>query len=239
MKTKSLRSYGFWITALNKAGNWKTHLCGDGGKVKGLLQDLSKRVGMLKHLRKNLSTNKFKILASGLFTSKMTYGIAAWGTVWGINARFQEENWNSITMRKVEMKKLQVLQNSTLRLLLGKKYDTPTSILLGDSKSLSVNQMVAHTILCQVWKIKKSAQPEYHFERLFGGRPEHMNIGTRSAANNDLQVNFRLSVGRGSFFYLATNLWNSIPTEIRDSATYLSFKTAARKWTLSRIPMKI
>ena len=23
MKTKSLRSYGFWITALNKAGNWK------------------------------------------------------------------------------------------------------------------------------------------------------------------------------------------------------------------------
>ena len=224
---------------VNKDGNWKTHLCGDGGKVKGLLQDLSKRIGMLKNLRKNLSTNKFKILISGLFTSKMTYGIAAWGTVWGINARFQEENWNSITMRKVEMKKLQVLQNSTLRLLLDKKYDTPTSILLGDSKSLSVNQMVAHTILCQVWKIKKSAQPEYHFERLFGGRPEHMNIGTRSAANNDLQVNFRLSVGRGSFFYLATNLWNSIPTEIRDSATYLSFKTAARKWTLSRIPMKI
>ena len=36
---------------VNKEGNWKTHLCGDGAKQKGLLQDLSKRVGMLKQLR--------------------------------------------------------------------------------------------------------------------------------------------------------------------------------------------
>ena len=193
---------------------------------------------MLKKLRNNLSVNKFKILVSGLFTSKMTYGIAAWGAVWGSKARYQDENHNSMTISKAEMKKLQVLQNSTLRLLLGKKYDTPTSILLAESKSLSVNQTVAYSILCQTWKIKKSAQPRYHFERLFG-RHLYQDRETRSVASNDPRVNFRLSVGRGSFFYFATNLWNSIPTQARETATYPRFKAAARQWTLYNIPMKI
>ena len=136
------------------------------------------------------------------------------------------------------MKKLQVLQNSTLRLMLGKRYDTPTSILLGESKTLSVNQTVAHSILCQVWKIRKSAQPRYHYERLFG-RHENTDIETRSMANNDTRVDFRLSVGRGSFFYLASNLWNSLSSAVRDIVTYPSFKRAARQWTLENIPMKV
>ena len=56
---------------INQFGTWKNHLHGDGGDNKGLLKDLSKRVGMLKQLRKNLSISRFKMLISGLFSSKL------------------------------------------------------------------------------------------------------------------------------------------------------------------------
>ena len=195
------------------------------------------RIGMLKQLRRHLSINKFKILVSGLFTSKLIYGIAAWGAVWGNNSRYQEDHQNSITMRKDDMRKLQVLQNSTLRLMLGKRYDYPTSSLLYESNSLSVNQTVAYSIMCQVWKIKTTTQPKYHYERLFG-RLMNPEVSTRSIVSQETRINFKLSMGRGSFFYLGSNLWNSLPITIRESSTHQQLKRAARGWTLENIPMK-
>ena len=85
------------------------------------------------------------MLVSGLFTSKVQYGITAWGNP----VRYQEIGQNSMNLGKEGMRKLQVLQNTTLRLLLKKKYDTPTSSLLTESKSLSVNQTVASCMLNQ------------------------------------------------------------------------------------------
>ena len=108
-------------------------------KNKGLLQDLTKRIGMLRQSKRNLSIGKFKILLSGLFTSKLLYGITAWGSVWGYESRYQADNHNMMTMRKADMRKLQVLQNSTLRL--GKRYGTSTYSLLMESKELSVNHL--------------------------------------------------------------------------------------------------
>ena len=135
------------------------------------------------------------------------------------------------------MKKLQVLQNSTLRLMLGKRYDYPTSSLLNESNSLSVNQTVAYSIMCQVWKIKTTTQPKYHHERLFG-RLVNPEVSTRSIVSQETRVNFKLSMGRGSFFYFGSNLWNSLPITTRESRTLQGFKRAARTWTLENIPMK-
>ena len=193
---------------------------------------------MLKKLKRNLSVRKFKILIDGLFTSKLTYGITAWGSVWGYEAKYQEENLNMMTMRKADMRKLQVLQNSTLRLLLGKRYDASTQSLLAESKSLSVNQTVAYSMMSQVWKIRKSGQPRYHYDRLFG-RITNPDVNTRSVASNELRVDFKLSTGRGSFFYLSSNLWNNLPAEIRESRTWSRFKRTAQQWTKENIPMKV
>ena len=68
MESDSERLLGVLV---NKEGNWRSHLHGDGGKNKGLIKELSMRIGMLKQLRRNLSINKFKILVSRLFTSKL------------------------------------------------------------------------------------------------------------------------------------------------------------------------
>ena len=85
IESKSEKLFGVFA---NRDGNWRSHLHGDGFKNKGLL-DLSKRIGMLRHLRRNLLFNQFKILVSGLFTSKLIYGITAWGSVRGYGARFK------------------------------------------------------------------------------------------------------------------------------------------------------
>ena len=105
---------------VNKFGTWKNHLHGD-NENSGLLKDLSKRIGMLRQLRKNLPTVKFKMIVSGLFTSKLIYGITAWGSVWGTNIKYQEISQNSINIKKEDMRILHVLQNSAMRLLLRKR----------------------------------------------------------------------------------------------------------------------
>ena len=112
------------------------------------------------------------------------------------------------------MRKLQVLQNSSLRLLLRAKYETHTSSLLEQSKSLSVNQTVVMNMLTQVWKIKKCHQPMYHYERLFGNKT----------------VNFNLSQGRGSFFYL----WNHLPPGIRLAQSKEIFRTSVKSWIMDQ-----
>ena len=130
-----------------------------------------------------------------------------------------------------------MLQNSTLRLLLKKKYDTPTSTLLEESRSLSVNQTVAMSMLNQVWKIQNTQQPVYHYERLFG-RLSAANNRTRSISSQDPSINFNPSQSRGSFFYFASNLWNYLPLGIRISSTHQKFKTSAKLWIKNNIPMK-
>ena len=214
---------------INKYGTWKNHLQGDDDNI-GLLKELSKRIGMLRKLRKFLPNTRFKMIVNGLWTSKLLYGITVWGSVWGVPGRNAEK---SINLRKDDMKKLQVLQNSTLRMILKRNYDTPTVQLLSESKSLSVNQLVAYNMLVQVFKVKQTQQPSYHFHRFFGHQNRVQNV-TRS-----IPISFKLCQSRGSFFHLASSLWNSTSPIVKNSTNVKTFKTNARKWTLQNIPSKI
>ena len=214
---------------INKFGTWRNHLHGDEENI-GLLKELSKRIGMLRRLRNHIPDNRFKMIVSGIWTSKLLYGISVWGSVWGIPGRPEEK---SINMTKADMRKLQVLQNSTLRLILKERYDKPTVELLSESKSLSVNQLVAFNMLSQVFKVKESQLPVYHHNRLFGHLNRDQNV-TRS-----ISISYKLCQSRESFFHFSSSLWNATPPAVRNSLNLASFKTNARKWVLSNIPSKI
>ena len=134
---------------------------------------------------------------------------------------------------KADMRKLQVLQNSTPRLILQERYHKPTVELLSESKSLSVNQLVAFNMLSQVFKVKESQLPVYHHNRLFGHLNRDQNV-TRS-----ISISYKLCQSRESFFHFSSSLWNATPPAVRNSLNLASFKTNARKWVLSNIPSKI
>ena len=106
------------------------------------------------------------------------------------------------------MRKLQVLQNQALRLLLNKPRETPVRSLLSEANQMSVHQLVAYHTGCQTYKVYRNKEPIYHHERLFGS-PTLLN--TRSAANFETRVEHWSST-----FHLAENL---ISTKLLTSGT--------------------
>ena len=133
------------------------------------------------------------------------------------------------------MRKLQILQNSALRLLLRKPRETPVRALLKESKQLSVHQLVAYHTATQTFKVYKNQEPRYHHDRLFGAITYER---TRSATNMEARVDFELSLCRKSFFYQASHLWSSLPLHIKTAGTIEQFKRVLKPWILSNIMEK-
>ena len=211
---------------MNDTMTWKNQLYGDDENI-GLLRTLSKRVGVLKKLRRYMPSNKFKQALAGLFTSKLIYGICVWTGVWGIPGYVGEDTRTSIS--KKDMYRLQSLQNKSLRLVNWTDRSTPTLKLLSSTGSLSVHQLGAYHTLVQVYKVKTSKEPEYHYERLFGSQPSD---------SSQTRVYFKLCLGRGSFFYQGYKLWAALPGSIKCISNTISFKKKCKEWVKTNIRVK-
>ena len=99
-----------------------------------------------------------------IFFSKLHYGLALMGNVRGTEPMFlslQETNTRHNSFTKANLNALQILENKILRLLTGGNYDTPIKDMLEDSNLLSVNQLIAFSIITTVFKIQKSNKPVY------------------------------------------------------------------------------
>ena len=223
---------------INNSCNSKNHLYGD-NENPGLLKDLSKRVGILRRLRNFIPDKKFRQIVNGIYTSKQIYGLTAFGGLWGVPGnQMDEEHRNSTMTTKEDMRKMQVIQNSVMRIMTRSRYDTPTTTLLEQTNQLSIHQLVAYHSANQVYNIQKHQVPKYHYNRLFGTTEQAGDIGTRSRANMESRVDFRTSLARGSFFYQGSRVWNAIPASIKTAANTQSFKKQARIWTKSNISVK-
>ena len=119
-----------------------------------------------------------------------------WGGVWGLTTYDVEERRHS-AISKEDMRKLQVLQNSVMRLMTGADIGTRTEDLCLRSNNLSVHQLVAYHSVNQVFKIHSMHRPAYHYNRLF---PQERR------GNDAVRIDFDLSLSRSSFFYQASRL---------------------------------
>ena len=162
-------------------------------------------------------------MVAGIFTSKLIYGITVWGGIWGLPG---QQNINNTSISKEAMRKLQVCQNKILRLMCGLDYDTPTKTLLEECNQLSVHQLVAYHTACQVYRIKKSKLPVYHYNRLFDEN------------NGSKIVDFQLTLGKSNFFYQSSLLWSLIPRHIQNENSMSVFKTKCRAWIRSNISIR-
>ena len=72
------------------------------------------------------------------------------------------DNTTRTSITKADMRRLQVLQNKTMRLETNVDYRTPTAELLLKTGKLSVHQMVAYTTAVQVYNISRHQEPRYH-----------------------------------------------------------------------------
>ena len=95
--------------------------------------------------------------------------------IWNIPGTVDNSIRTSITMK--DMKRLQVLQNKTMRLETNLDFQTPTSDLLKQTGKLSVHQMVAYSTSVQMYNISRTYEPSYHYERLFTGQRDSLTRG--------------------------------------------------------------
>ena len=145
------------------------------------------------------------------------------------------------------MNKIQVLQNKQMRLVSRSGYDTPRVDLLRKCNQLSVKQLVVYHVLCQTHKIFHSKLPDYHYRKLFR-ESRNQRVGNRSQSqivegDEDILVSnksatiidYKKSISRGTFFYQASKLWNSLPTLIRNKEKKQTFKKSVKLWVSQNI----
>ena len=145
---------------VNNSCNWKNHLYGDNEHI-GLLKELSKQVGILRKLRKFIPDQKFRQIVNGVYTSKQIYGLTVFARLWGLPGTSMDgEKRNNTMTTKEDMRRMQVLQNSVMRIMSRSRYDTPTTTLLEKTNQLSIHQLVAYHSACQVYNISNNQVPK-------------------------------------------------------------------------------
>ena len=118
--SQSERLLGAWI---HQDMKWDEHLQ---DSEDSLIRSLSKRLGALKLIGRVGNFKTRKLIANGIFLSKLSYLIALWG---GCNLYL--------------LKSLQTLQNKAARIVTKQEWSTPSAVLLGQCGWLSVHQLVA------------------------------------------------------------------------------------------------
>ena len=218
---------------VNNTLTWKSHLYGD-EENEGLVQQLSKRVGIIKMMAKHMKRENLKFFVSGIFYSKLNYCLPVYGNVLGLET-YKEDNSRHQSYTTKDNNKLQVLQNSVNRVLLDARYDTPTEVLLRKTGSLSIQQMIAYHTTVLAYKIVKVGKPSYIRERL---QEKKCGIGLRNKHRSIIVNNKKLAISREGFIYRAATLLNKIGEELRAEEKLGKFKMNLKKWILENISIK-
>ena len=205
---------GGWI---HQDLKWAEHILeGD----QSLVKSLCTRLSALKLVGKVADFRTRKMVADGIFMSKLVYLISLWGGC-----------------EKYLLKSLQVIQNKAARVVAKVDWNTPTQSLLSQCGWLSVHQLAVHQTVVLVHKILKSGQPQYLYN-LFN---LNYNVKTRladqqllkptqgEAPENDLVSD--------SFRWRAIRHWNSLPLEIRTITLTTKFKRESKQWIKEYIPL--
>ena len=219
---------------------WSAHLYGNGlkgkDKTEGLITKLSKRVGMLKKVRKFMKPKQIQAVTQGLFTSKLTFGLQVFGNVWGIpSLEVGQRRFTSFT--KEDNRRLQVLQNKVLRLRTRIDYNIPTDTLVKSSGELSVQQLTAYHTLTTVYKAVRMEKPVYHHEKLKPKLPNRLGVFPHRQANK-ITVQGELRLTQGGMMYRGAKLWNLLDQDLKNETSLPQFKRKVKKWISEKIPVK-
>ena len=194
-------------------GNLSDNLCwneqlesGD----KSLLPRIRKQLGALNLLAKQLPFSSRLLLANGLLLSKMSYFIQIWGAA-------------PIS----QLKKVQVILNSSARFVTGLNKRTSTQKLMTQCGWLQVEDMVKYHSLVSLWNIIHQRIPSQLHDKI--SITENMIVSTAAPR--------LLTVAHG---YLCRSVaaWNSLDEDLRTIKSLPPFKRRLKSWLRnSRYPI--
>ena len=219
---------------VNNMMTWKEHLYGDAENM-GLVGQLKQRVGTLKRLSKYTSRKSLKMLANGIFYSKLEYCLPVFGNNSGIDRYGESSKMRGMTA--ADCNKLQVIQNSVNRILTGARFGTRTEDLLMETNTMSVHQLIAFSTIFMVFKVLKSGKPAYLARKLEITREAGMAV--RGWDGPTVKVpNYYLDISRAGFIYRGAKLFNKLPRTLREEKRTEVFKAELKFWVRRNVSIK-
>ena len=203
--SKSEKLLGCWVSEDLK---WSEYLV---DSEDNLLKSLNMRLGALKKVGKVASFKNIKMIANGLYMSKLSYLIALWGGCGAVLKRC-----------------LQVTQNKVARMVTKLEWSTPSKDVLKQVGWLSVNQLIFYHSVLLIFKVKQNKSPKY-LHNMFSWNYKY---NTRQAEGGNIRLigKPKLEVTRNSFRWRAANQFNQLPEEIKTCKSLENFKLSVKKW---------
>ena len=185
---------------------------------KSLVKQLGTRLNALRKISKFADFKTRKMLADGLFMSKLVYLIPLWGGC-----------------EKFLNKALQIIQNKAARSVTKLGIFTPVQLLLKQCGWLSVHQLVFFHTLVLLFKTNQQKTPQY----LFDMTSSDLNYKTRAENPGKLRsvADYipEQGLNRKSYKWRSTMYWNQLPPDIRLMDNLGKFKVKLKSWVLLNI----
>ena len=183
-----------------------------------LLYSINQRIGALKLIAKVANFKTRKMIANGIFMSKLIYLIELWGG-----------------SSKYLVKALQRAQNRAARFVTKLDWGTRTSELLKQCGWLSVHQLAVYHSVVMVYKVIFNKSPK-HLYSMFSANYSYKT----SRAHNEMlrhTRSVRLDLTRDSFRWRAAKNYNQLPLVIKNADSVEELKKVAKSWIKENIPI--
>ena len=195
---------------------WNCHLRDSTDNV---FKSLNQRINAVKIISKFSDFKTRKMLANGIFMSKLTYLITIWSSC------------------SKELKStLQVLQNKAARAVTRNDWNIPNADNHKQLGWLSVNQLSFYHKVLQLQKLREFKLPA-NLYKMFDW--EYI-YSTRQACGGLIKPmgTPRLQISKKSFRWSSAECFNSLPLELRLIKDTLKFKIEAKCWIQENIQFK-
>lgn len=199
---KQVTHCNFLGICVDQALTWKQHILATSRKI-------AKSIGILRKVSKKLSKSIMLQLYNSFIVPYLQYGITLWGA-----------------SSKSSLEPIFVLQKKALKLALDLPMRTSTASLFQGPKIRPLRDLYKLYVAIFMYKYNTNALPAC-FSNYFVQNLNNHRYNTRSATLYRLPLFSTVSCQK-SMLFQGPKLWNTIPAEIRQSASIATFKARMR-----------
>ena len=147
-----------------------------------------------------------------MFLPHLDYGIIIWSNCGELN-----------------LNKLQKLQNTAMRVILGAPYRTHINDMLRTLGFMDVRSRISYVTGCMMYKVVNDTAPPY-LKDLFKPVNSIHSLNTRQSKAGDFYIHkCNTNYGKSMFQYKGCVLWNTITSNIQSANNFMSFKLNFKK----------
>ena len=202
---------------INQNLKWTDHILLN---EESLLKKLGTRLNALKQMGKVADFKTRKMLANGLFMSKLVYLMPLWG---GCD--------------KFLIKALQIVQNKAARSVTKLGIFTPVRTLLKQCGWLSVNQLVFFHTVVLLYKTLQNQSPEYLLS--MAGTEYNYKSRAKDAGKLRVVAGYKIDsdLNIKSYRWRSIKCWNQLPQDITSTPNLYKFKVKLKAWVLKNVDL--